>query len=362
MSFEQLRFSVPEIVSLLGLAQCIYIMVYMAFHAGWDRRALLPFFYFFVIGSAFFFDFAARFVGPALPFYAVWQWGLWFMGPPLAVLVIMQIAQVSQLPPLRLWGILLLIPVSFLLSLFWASRDESCHLPDDCDVLEDWLVVSGVAVGSLCMALLLSKRRLLTELKKQKSARQRYWLVLVLVFANLFFLFFMLLGMTPFLAQTHGEMLRTVMGLAFVYLAGTSLFRIYPQALETRSGPAPKTLEQFSGEEQKIIQGVQTLLEREKIYHEASYTRTDMAQELNVSESLLSHVINRYFGKSLPQLLNERRIEDACHFLEETDTPIRYIAQECGFNSVDSFNRVFREHMDVSPGRYRNARKEKKTA
>ena len=57
--------------------------------------------------------------------------------------------------------------------------------------------------------------------------------------------------------------------------------------------------------------------------------------------------------KSFPQLLNEKRVETAKTLLLDTDASIKIVAQEVGFNSLPSFNRVFKEVEGQSPSSYR---------
>ena len=87
----------------------------------------------------------------------------------------------------------------------------------------------------------------------------------------------------------------------------------------------------------------------DKVYQAASYNRADLARELAVPEAVVSRVINAHFGKSLPTLLNEYRIADARYLLTSTDLPVKDIADQVGFNSMPSFNRVFREITGTTP-------------
>ena len=96
---DQLRFTIPEMLSLIGLAQCIYLLVYMAFRAGHIRAVVLPFLYFFVLGLAFFLAFAQGYVGDAVPFYFLGEWAAWFLGPPLSALLVMQILPAANKIP-----------------------------------------------------------------------------------------------------------------------------------------------------------------------------------------------------------------------------------------------------------------------
>ena len=105
--------------------------------------------------------------------------------------------------------------------------------------------------------------------------------------------------------------------------------------------------------ERELAQKIESLLKFEKIYHEATYSRSDLAQELCVPESVVSRVVNLHFKKSFPQILNERRVEDAKILLLDTNASIKTVADEVGFNSLPSFNRVFKDIVGQSPSDYR---------
>ncbi len=347
---EQLRFTVPEIVSLIGLTQCVYVMVYMVFRAGDLRRAFFPFFYFLILGSAFFLDFSERFIGSMAPYYHVWQWGAWFLGPPLGVLLAIQVAQISRIPALSNFWVLLLIPSAYAAAWFMAAGDESCHSGTiSCTVFQEWLTVLGLVAGASSVFALWSRRGLLQEVRQQKGGKDRYWLIMTLVIVNLLFLGVMLLGLTPALTESHTDMIRTFLGLGFVYLAGTSLFRIYPQAVHM----VDRYEKGLTREEKELAHRIERLITVEKVYQEASYTRTDLARELEIPESVLSRVINHHFGKSFPRLVNEKRIAEAQRLLAETDAPVKVIAGEVGFSSLASFNRVFRDITGMTPSAHR---------
>lgn len=347
---DQLRFSIPEILSLIGVAQCVYILVYMLFRAGNIKRVILPFLYFIVLGLAFFLDFSERFIGGLTVYYGILQWFFWFLGPPLSVLLIIQIARIRQTPDFINYWVLFLTPLAYAGAVFMALRDESCIFPGECAVLHECLVITGLIAGVVSMVVIWRHRPMLYELYKEKAGKDRYWLILTLIFVNLFFLAVMLASLTPWMTEQNATMIRTFLGLGLVYLAGTSLFRIYPQAI-TLVNRGKK--EEINPEELALARRIERLLDREKIYHEPSYGRADLARELEAPETVVSKVINAHFGKSFPQLLNERRVEDAKRLLRETKASIKVIAQEVGFNSTASFNRVFRDITGQTPSAYR---------
>lgn len=352
---DKLSFSLLEMLSLFGVAQCLYIIVYLLFRSGNLASAMLPLLYFFVLGSAFFINFSERFLGEFFLYYSHLQWALWFYGPPLSVLLIVQIAQIQKLPNFRDYLILALIPIAYILSVVFAKRDLNCLFPQDCSVLSDWLTVSGLIAGLISVLVVWLRRGFLSGLIQQKQGRERYWLVISIALLNLGFLALMLSSLSPYSGHIEISVLRTILGLAFIYLVNTSLFRIYPQAVsltKSISSEAP-----LSQEESEIALKIEKLMDLDKVYHENTYSRADLARELKTSESVISKIINMYFNKSFPQLLNERRVEDAKRLLLDTPESIKVIASEVGFNSVASFNRSFKEISGMSPSAYRKKQK-----
>ena len=110
MDIGQLQFNLSEMLSLLGLAQCVYVLTYIGLRAGDMRRAILPLIYFAVLGVAFFLDFGTRFVGGGA-YYRLAEWAAWALGPPISVLLVIQIAQISRAPALVHFWVLLLAPL-----------------------------------------------------------------------------------------------------------------------------------------------------------------------------------------------------------------------------------------------------------
>jgi len=348
---DQLRFSIPEIISLFGAAQCIYIIVYMAFRSGRISRAGLPLAYFLVLACAFLTDFATRYLGQ-FTYYDYLPWIFWFLGPPLSVLLVIQVAQITKLPALRYYLVLLLLPAAFAIAHFLtATKDAACAGFLLCDEMRDWLLVTGISAGAVSLLTIWLVRGLFDSISQQKTGKERYWLILALIFANIFFLTAMLFGLNDKIADHNIVLLRNVLGLGFVYLVSTSLFRIYPQAVSI----SPAKADDLSEDEKTIAGKIESLLTLEKVYQEPTYSRTDLARECETSETVISKVINVHFNKSFPQLINEYRVQDAKQLLAETKANIKIVAEEVGFNSLPSFNRVFKEIEGVTPSAYRKS-------
>lgn len=349
---DQLRFDIPEILALIGLSQCVYVLVYMMFRSGDAKRAAIPAIYFLVLGLAFFLDFGQNYIGSHLAHYGEWRWAAWFSGPPLAALLAVQIARISKMPALSDYWVLLLPPLAFATARIAAQGVDECTMLPECGGYYAWLVVTGLVAGALSLLNIWINRGMMAGLHTEKSGKERYWLILMLVFVNLFFLAVMFSSLTPFISIENARLVRICLGLALGYLAGTSLFRIYPQSVVIVDRRASR---EMSDTEVELAKKIETMIDLEKVYHEPGYNRADLARELKVPESVVSRVINVHFGRSLPQILNERRVGDAKRMLKETDATIKVIATEVGFNSMASFNRIFREQTGMTPSDFRGS-------
>jgi AraC-like DNA-binding protein len=348
---DRLQFSLQDVLSVLGLAQCLLILVYMLFRAGGLTRALVPIAYFLVLGLAFLADLAARFVGQAFEIYPVLQWILWFSGPPLSFLLILQIARLSAPPSLRAFALLLLVPAALAGAILGVWADGSCGGESlaRCESFARWLRVTGLAAGAVGLLAVWGVRGLMEGVRLQKMGDERFWLILALVGINGLFLGLVLAQLSGMVEGAQVDLIRTVLGMGSAYVAGTSLFRIYPLAVRM----AADAVQELTEPERHMARRVEGLLDLDKVYHEPSYSRSDLARELGVPEASVSRIVNLHFGRSVIQLLNERRVEDAKRLLTQTDAPVRTVAVESGFNSLASFNRVFKEIAGCPPGTYR---------
>lgn len=72
------------------------------------------------------------------------------------------------------------------------------------------------------------------------------------------------------------------------------------------------------------------------------------------SNSNFCKIFKNITGDTFHNVLNRHRIENACYFLQESDTPIENIATHVGFADAKSFCRVFKNFMGITPGTYRN--------
>ena len=83
-------------------------------------------------------------------------------------------------------------------------------------------------------------------------------------------------------------------------------------------------------------------------------TLDGLAKQLCVSVSHLSRIFSRTTGYSFKQFLNDIRVQKARELIMSSNKQMIDIAFECGFNSMRTFNRVFKEATDCNPTEYRN--------
>ena len=92
-------------------------------------------------------------------------------------------------------------------------------------------------------------------------------------------------------------------------------------------------------------------------YIDSHYTEPitlgEMAKALGYNYRYLSGAVNRLFGIPFPQVVSRYRIDYACGLLRQTRRSITEIAACCGFDSLRSFNRCFKQQMGIAPREYR---------
>lgn len=83
-------------------------------------------------------------------------------------------------------------------------------------------------------------------------------------------------------------------------------------------------------------------------------TLDDISDALHISKFHISHLINDKLGISFSNFINNIRVYNACELIEDTDKKFTEISCEVGFGSIRSFNRAFKEIMNLTPHEYQN--------
>ena len=78
-----------------------------------------------------------------------------------------------------------------------------------------------------------------------------------------------------------------------------------------------------------------------------------LCREFNTNKTSLQERFRAYCGVSLHAFLQQSRMEKAVVLLRETDEPVKFVARQCGYRRVHSFNKAFKAYAQLPPGAYR---------
>lgn len=101
-----------------------------------------------------------------------------------------------------------------------------------------------------------------------------------------------------------------------------------------------------------------TLLEVERVYRRPSLSLRELANLMGLPEYRLRKIIHEELGyQNFNAFLHDYRVKEACQQLRDPAMrriPILTIALSVGYQSVNTFNRGFRDIMDMTPSAYRS--------
>jgi AraC family transcriptional activator of pobA len=81
----------------------------------------------------------------------------------------------------------------------------------------------------------------------------------------------------------------------------------------------------------------------------------EIADELNVSAHYLSDMLRSLTGRNTQQHIHSRLIDKAKELLSTTNLTVTEVAYQLGFEHPQSFNKLFKNKVKVSPGEYRQS-------
>lgn len=92
----------------------------------------------------------------------------------------------------------------------------------------------------------------------------------------------------------------------------------------------------------------------EQNYHDPNLSRDVIANSLGFSISSISHIIKNQTGKTLTELINEKRVARACELLKTTSLSLQQIAEQVGYTNSWTFSRAIKNATGISPGKFRD--------
>jgi len=89
--------------------------------------------------------------------------------------------------------------------------------------------------------------------------------------------------------------------------------------------------------------------------YQSDHTLVEISGRFGMSVSYFSVQIKKYTGYSFINYLNRVRIEKAKELLIQPHLKIYEVAGEVGYDTLQYFNRVFKQHVHMTPGEYRRS-------
>lgn len=142
-------------------------------------------------------------------------------------------------------------------------------------------------------------------------------------------------------------------------LAGFLVFMTADERLFGRAARAAPSavVNAVPAQDRASLDRLRRLLDEEEVWRREELTIGQLAQLVGVPEHRLRKIINEGLGyRNFAAFLGERRVAAAKAALADAASgrkPVSSIAYEAGFNSLASFNRVFRELVGMTPTDFR---------
>lgn len=351
-----------QALQLIGIGPCILLLAILILALKEPLKAVTPLFFILSLVSGF-----ITVLAPLLEWEnTAWQRSLMTVAseafPACAFLLMMQFMR-GSLPSPVFWLVLLMPLIGSIGLIYIASVSQgdiclstaqgtiSCF---DKDSLHS---IYMVIVGGLIMLLMMMemiRSRSFFQLQRGQQ-RDQYWLIIALVLLTISLLLIELLHLTETVQILQGLWGSTLIRLAFVFLMFFSFFRVFGSQYLLAVERVPTAEKLLSQNDRQIAEKLEKLVSEEKLYREMGLSRNDLAARLEIAESRLSNIVNRYFNCNFNLWINRQRVTEAKERLRnEPKTQITIIAFESGFNSIATFNRVFKEIAGVSPSEWRN--------
>lgn len=352
---NEILLTITQALQLVAIAPCLFVIIFLIVTGRRTGENIIPAFYFASL--------CCSFILPLLDLFGDIGQNPWLKGGmlfgenltvPFSFLLISQFLH-GRIPPLSYWLILALPLIGgspFVVVML--SANEVCL-----DIISCFPTTSLhtlYSVFSTALILLLLTYQLSTSAARiaidETDRKHKYWLIISIVALNLVLATLDLMVVAGKLRAADVLIASTVIRITFIYLVLTSIFAVFYELFEIENEPSQNNA-RTQEQDRTLVEKISVLLEKEHLYREMGLSRTVLADKLGISEHQTSRIINAYFRKNFNELINGFRVDEAKLRLSGEDTTITVIAFEVGFNSIASFNRVFKELVGTSPSEYR---------
>lgn len=107
-----------------------------------------------------------------------------------------------------------------------------------------------------------------------------------------------------------------------------------------------------------ILDSIKDHFESERPYLKPGYSLRDLAEELGITYTYLSYIINREYGMNFNNLVNKYRVAHLQQLMKQPDASmytLEALAQRAGFNSRSTFYRAFYKTTGRMPSSFAKA-------
>ena len=134
-----------------------------------------------------------------------------------------------------------------------------------------------------------------------------------------------------------------------IYRAG-QLREIHQLVLNLCSQTAHSFERQRNIKSRKLAHNIAEYLQ---IHFSQDLSLEQIAEEFSYTSPYLNRILKIYYNTTFYDMLTEIRIKNAKQMLENTDMQIHQISEAVGYSNTQSFIRMFKKIVGMTPGEYR---------
>ncbi len=294
-------------------------------------------------------------------------WSLSSALPAATYLLVVQLA--DRVLPARRHAYVLAIPALAIplihLGSFLGEAAAICVAAADgpCLAIAPGVMVYEVVTGAAVLLLLMwSRGARIAAMRQASDSRVRAFLILAIVALQGLMLALSLAALSGLVTAPRAGLAAAVLQVTMIYLLGSALFRLPPEQATARTpaaaarqaaGAVDRAARALDHAEAALLARIQELMTLDKLYQEPGFSRRQLAEELGVPEHRVTRAINDGLGQSFTEMVNAHRVAEAANLLAQDDLSVTEIAFAVGFNSLATFNRVFKQKTGMNPSAYR---------
>jgi AraC-like DNA-binding protein len=199
-----------------------------------------------------------------------------------------------------------------------------------------------------------------------EARRRLRWIFLLIVTTFMFFAILLERLLIPWggIAEFYIHLTLSMLQAMLAVFALLARFRkdepIYIDPFQDKTSRAPAAAAKSvrrAGVHDVAVAAIQRAFDEQRLYRDGELTVAALAQKLAMPEYRLRKLIHEQLGyRNFNSLLHDYRIAEACRDLADpakNSLPILTIALTVGYNSINPFNRAFRDAKGMTPSAYR---------